>query len=99
MEILKTIFISAFIIIGFGINAQDVDKAFSQSYKLESEKDYKGATNELNKVYDKKSYPINIRLAWLYYLDEDFPKSIEYYNKCIKLKPLSIEALLGKNIS
>ncbi len=96
MEILKIILLSLFISIGIGINAQSVEKAFFKSYTLESAKKYQDATSELLKVYDKKSYPINIRLAWLYYLAGEYPQSSKYYDKCIKLKPLSIEALLGK---
>lgn len=96
MEILKIILISLFISTGISVNAQSLEKAFAKSYTLESARNYEGATNELLNVYDKKSYPLNIRLAWLYYLSKEYPKSSEYYDNCIKLKPLSIEALLGK---
>ena len=96
MEILKKIMIVLFLFIGISANSQSVEKAFSKSYALENDGKYDEASAELIKIYDKKSYAMNIRLAWLTYLSGQLPQSIRYYDICIKLKPLSIEALLGK---
>ena len=96
MEILKIIVLGLFLSIGINTFSQSVASSFSKSYTLENDAKYDEASAELIKIYDKKSYAINIRLAWLNYLSGQLSQSIEYYDICIKLKPLSIEALLGK---
>ena len=96
MEILKIIVLGLFLSIGISGFSQSIEDSFSKSYALEGEAKFDEASAELIKVYDKKSYAINIRLAWLTYLSGQLSQSIEYYDISIKLKPLSIEALLGK---
>jgi len=49
----------------------------------------------LKEVYNEDSYEINLRLGWLNYLSGLFTESMPYYQKCIQLKPMSIEARLG----
>ena len=99
MEILKLSIISLLILIGINSYSQNLEQSFSSSYSLESQEKYTEAIAELIKVYDKDSYAINLRLGWLSYLSEQHPQGIEYYSICTKLKPLSIEALLGKTYS
>ena len=72
-----------------------VQEAFETSYALETKADYANAIAALKSVYDESSYEINIRLGWLTYLSGLFTESSAYYQKCIKLKPLAIEAKLG----
>jgi tetratricopeptide (TPR) repeat protein len=91
--------ILAVVLISFYLQAlsttPDVPKAFSDSYEKENKKKYTEAINSLTSVYDERSYPINLRLGWLYYSSKDYVKSLEYYTKAIDLKPKSIEARLG----
>ncbi len=99
METLKS-FITAVIIIGFTISnyAQNNDiviEAFKKSHQFEKEGEYTEAINVLKKVYDEESYEINLRLGWLNYMSGRFSESVPYYQKCIQLKPLSIEAKFG----
>ena len=96
MEILRHSILVLLVFMVFSTSAQDVEKAFSRSYSLEQELKYDEAAALLVKVYDKDSYAINLRLGWLNYLSGQLMQSSEYYDICIKLKPLSIEALLGK---
>jgi tetratricopeptide (TPR) repeat protein len=97
MEILKKIIMIVIAASIFsGIAAQDkVQEAFKNSFTSESDGKYSQAINQIKKVYDADSYEINIRLAWLSYEAGQYTESVSYYSKCIKLKPLSVEALLG----
>ncbi|MBL6944638.1 MAG: tetratricopeptide repeat protein [Bacteroidales bacterium] len=72
-----------------------MQKAFSESYKLEQDGEYAEAINVLKDVYNQDSYEINLRLGWLHYLSGLFNESTPYYQRCIQLIPLSIEARFG----
>jgi tetratricopeptide (TPR) repeat protein len=78
-----------------GQNNQELLDAFTKSYSYENEGEYTKAIAQLKSVYDENSYEINLRLGWLNYLSGLFSESMPYYEKCILLKPLSIEARLG----
>jgi tetratricopeptide (TPR) repeat protein len=98
MEVIKKVFVILFMSAGISLYAQtnaDIQKAFSESYTLESDGKYSEAVKAMKKVYKADSYPINIRLGWLNYLAGNYTASISYYSKSIKLKPLSVEAKFG----
>jgi tetratricopeptide (TPR) repeat protein len=103
MEILKKIKIiivmtSLFFVQAKNLSGQDykaLQDAFISSYTYENNKNYLKAVDALKKVYDNESYEINVRLGWLYYFAGNYPESIVYYSKAIKLKPYSIEARFG----
>jgi tetratricopeptide (TPR) repeat protein len=69
--------------------------AFVKSYELSSASDYKGAAQAIKDSYDKSSYFVNLRLAWLLHLAGLELESITYYKIANELAPLSIEAKLG----
>jgi tetratricopeptide (TPR) repeat protein len=69
--------------------------AFAKSYELENSGSYEEAITTLKAVYQEDSYEINLRLGWLNYLSGLFSESMPYYQKCIYLRPMSIEARLG----
>lgn len=73
----------------------DLEKAFSDSYTFEYHQKYEEAVKSIKPFYDKSSYAINYRLGWLTYLAGQYSQSLKYYEQSIKLRPLSIEALLG----
>ncbi|MDP3463647.1 MAG: tetratricopeptide repeat protein [Bacteroidales bacterium] len=78
--------------------SQDFDKqlkAFEKSYAFESEKNYSAAIKELQGVYQADDYETNLRLGWLTYSDGRYAEALSYYQKCIGLRPLSVEARLG----
>jgi len=82
----------------FNLNAQNykaIQEAFYESYQHEYKADYSKAIDVIKKVYDEKSYEINLRLGWLTYLSGLFTESTAFYQKAMKLMPLSIEAKLG----
>jgi len=98
MEILKKILPVVLITFGMTAHAQDylkIQAVFQQSYQLEYNGEYSKAINLLKDIYDEDSYEINLRLGWLTYLSGLFTESIPYYQRCIALKPMSIEARLG----
>ncbi len=98
MGILTRVLFVALIFSGTSIFAQqegEVQNVFEQSYKLETAGEYTKAINLLKTRYSEDSYEINLRLGWLNYLSGLFSESMPYYQKCILLKPLSIEARLG----
>lgn len=78
--------------------AQDFDKqykAFEKSYQLETSGDYATAIKELQAVYHAEDYETNLRLGWLIYSSGRFTEALPYYQKCIEIRPLSIEARFG----
>jgi tetratricopeptide (TPR) repeat protein len=101
MEILKPIrclftaslLLSVFAL--FGQSFTEIKDAFQQSYIQEATGEVSASINSLKKVYDEKSYEINLRLGWLSYLAGGFTESIAYYNKAIDLMPYAIEARFG----
>lgn len=98
METIKKLAVAILIIGSLQLTAQNnqaVLEAFTKSYSLENEGEYTKAIAQLKNVYDENSYEINLRLGWLNYLSGLFSESMPYYEKCILLKPLSIEARLG----
>jgi len=72
-----------------------VTDAFSKSYKSESKSDFKGAIEDLNPVYTKSSYEMNLRMGWLYYKAGSYKVSESYYQVALDLKPNAIEAKFG----
>lgn len=72
-----------------------LEKAFSESYKLEEKGEYADAVDKLKKVYSEDSYEINLRLGWLNYSLGNFTESTSYYERAISLSPYAIEARFG----
>lgn len=99
MEFLKKLSLSIGLFLWVaGVDAQNytkIEEAFSQSYTSENAGEYDRAIDAMRKVYDDKSYNINVRLGWLYYLSGRFTDGVAYYQKAIRLMPQSVEARLG----
>lgn len=101
MEILKKLtpfIIGGLLLINLSTTAQDYTKirqAFSDSYTQEYAGEYSKAIDILKKVYSDDSYEINLRLGWLNYMAGFFTESTVYYQKCMDMKPLSLEAKFG----
>jgi len=95
LRILATLVFGFYVYTGY---AQDYDKiirVFDESYKLEEQQKYEEAINKLKSIYDEKSYEINLRMGWLYYVAGKYEESIEYYSTTIKIMPYSIEPHWG----
>ncbi|MDX5584242.1 MAG: hypothetical protein QNK20_04835, partial [Aureibaculum sp.] len=93
MEILrKTITIGLFtLLVNSFIYAQsnfiNLQEAFSKSYVLEAQGDFKLAADEIKAFYDANSYETNLRLGWLNYMAGNFNESIAFYQKSMELMP------------
>lgn len=96
---MKTLFSLAIVLMfSLKIFSQDytsIIDAFSQSYTHEANADYAKSIDAIKKVYDEKSYEMNLRLGWLHYSSGLFSESIAYYNKSLAAMPYSIEARMG----
>lgn len=98
MEFLRLNVIAFFLIISFGVFAQNKEQvitAFEKSYNFEKIGEYNNAISVIKKAYDANSYEINLRLGWLHYSSGLFTESASYYQKAIALMPVSIEAKFG----
>ncbi len=95
-KIRLSIILAVFIFASANTYAQTaVINAFKKSYALEKKGEFKKAAEELKKVYDEKSYEINLRLGWLDYQAGLFTESASYYKKAVELMPYSEEAKFG----
>jgi len=97
MEILKISLLTILLFIGKMSFAQQEQliEAFRISYKLEKKGEFKKAADALKKVYNPKSYEINLRLGWLNYQAGLFTESSSHYKKAVDLMPYSEEAKFG----
>ncbi len=76
-------------------NSLVMQKAFTDSYSFEYNKNYGNAIATLSKVYEANNYNMNLRLGWLSYLNKNYAQSVKFYSKAVALKRSSIEAKLG----
>ena len=103
MEVLRKIsFIVAFVLfvspVAFAqVNFSSLQEAFSKSYTLEAQGDYKLAADEIKVFYEESSYESNLRLGWLNYMAGSFNESIAFYKKAIELMPYADEPKFGYN--
>jgi tetratricopeptide (TPR) repeat protein len=85
----------------FSLNAQvsqadfAMRSAFKKSYEAEYSAKYAKAIEELTPYIGVNTYEVNIRLAYLNYLNSKYQQAAGHYKKCIELAPKSIEARLG----
>lgn len=77
------------------VNFSTIQEAFSKSYVLETQGNYKSAADQINAIYQESSYEINLRLGWLNYLAGNFNESIGFYKKSMTLMPYADEPKFG----
>lgn len=77
------------------VDFETIKGAYTKSYELEAQGDFKGAANEIKIVYDEDSYESNLRLGWLNYMAGNFNESIAFYKKTMELMPYADEAKFG----
>lgn len=96
--IIKLKLLLIIILLSINLNAQnykEIQTAFELSYSQEKNGDFQDALKTMKKVYDETSYEVNLRLGWLSYQSGIFKESIAHYQRCLQLKPMSIEAYFG----
>jgi tetratricopeptide (TPR) repeat protein len=77
------------------VNFLTMQEAFSKSYVLETQGNYKLAADQIKAVYIDNSYEINLRLGWLNYMAGNFNESIAFYKKSMALMPYADEPKFG----
>ena len=95
MEFLKRLFFLLTFLSIFQGHSQITNStkdAFVRSYHEEQLNQIEKSCNTILAVYSEKSYEINLRLGWLYYLQKKYTQSILYYKKATLLMPKSTEA-------
>jgi tetratricopeptide (TPR) repeat protein len=82
----------------FALSDQEIKDAYYKSYNYEKMGNYTDAIKAIMPVYNDypETYTVNLRLGWLYYLNENYANSLEHYGKAIKISPYSLEAKLGE---
>lgn len=73
----------------------EMQAAFKESYALEAEGKFTEAVRTLQTVARENGYEVNLRLGWLNYRAGNYTDALEYYQKCIQMRPLSLEARFG----
>ncbi len=82
------------------LSDMEIKRAYKSSYDYERMGDFRDAIRVLSKVYEAypRTYTINLRLGWLYYLDKKYANSIEHYRVATKVYPGAVEPLLGLSL-
>jgi tetratricopeptide (TPR) repeat protein len=76
----------------------EIQQAYYKSYNYEKIGIYKDAIDTLLPLYKQysKGYTLNLRIAYLYYLDKKYANAAHYYNAAIKIAPNALDAKLGQ---
>jgi tetratricopeptide (TPR) repeat protein len=105
MKIKNNLILSLPILIGLnlinlnaqGLTQEEIKMSYYNSQDYEKQLEYSKAIKELSSIV--KNYPngytINMRLAWLFYLNKNYANSKEYYQKAKMISKYSIEPLIG----
>jgi len=88
------IFLAVFL---FAFSNKEIREIYYKSYNYEKMGDYKDAIKVLIPLYEKypNGYTLNLRLAWLFYLNKKYSNAIKHYQKASLIAPSSIEPKLG----
>ncbi|MCW8933641.1 MAG: tetratricopeptide repeat protein [Gammaproteobacteria bacterium] len=91
---------SALMFVFVSFNAVSADDAWMRSYTLETAGQYAAAAQSIEHFL--KEIPNNefavLRSAWLYYLAENYSRSIKYYQTALEINKNSIDAMLGMSL-
>ncbi len=76
---------------------ESIKSAYFKSYDYEQVGQYKEAIKILAPLSQKypKGYTLNLRFAWLFYLQKQYNTSLEYYKKASLLNTQALEPKLG----
>ena len=90
-------FCLCFTSLSYGLSDEKIKEAYYKSYNYEKIQNYSNGIKALMPVYKEynNTYTVNLRLGWLYYLNEKYANSLEHYQKAIQISPASLEAKLG----
>ncbi len=86
-----------FVSLALALTDEEIKEAYHKSYNYEKIGDYRNAIKAMMPIFKEypDGYTVNLRLGWLYYLNENYANSIEHYQKAMVKAPYSLEAKLG----
>jgi len=93
----KKLIILVSVVMLFAIDYKDIKKMYLKSYNYEKMGDFQDAIKVLIPIYEKypNGYTVNLRLAWLFYLNKNYSNAIKHYDKAGRVFPYSFEPKLG----
>jgi tetratricopeptide (TPR) repeat protein len=93
----KIIILISFFVFAFSVDYKHIKEIYYKSYNYEKMGDYKDAIKVLIPLYKKypNGYTLNLRLAWLFYLNKNYQNAIKHYEIAQKVAPYSFEPKLG----
>lgn len=76
----------------------DIAAAYQRSFDNERAENYQDAIRALAPVYEAypNAYTVNLRMAWLFYLNGNFSNAVAHYEVATRAAPLALEPKLGK---
>lgn len=82
----------------FAMSEAEIKEAYQKSYQYEESENYVDAIKSIWPVYKEypKTYTVNLRLGWLFYLNKNYANSLDAYERAAQISPNSIEAQLGQ---
>lgn len=82
------------------VNGSTISDFFQKSYIFEEKRDYTSAIENVMPILNinSRNYTALLRLGWLYYLNLDNNKSVEFYKKALSIENNSIEPLIGMTL-
>jgi tetratricopeptide (TPR) repeat protein len=102
MKKIITLFLIVFSlnILAEDLSFKEIKSLYHKSYDYEKMEKYQKAISVLNNVYEAypKTYTINLRLGWLYYLNGNYNNSLEHLKKAIAVSTQSSEVLNVMNL-
>jgi tetratricopeptide (TPR) repeat protein len=91
------IFLLVSISIIFASSDEYIKEQYLKSYNYEQMQRYNEAIKVLAPLYKQypKTYILNLRIGWLYYLNKNYNSAIYYYEKASKINEYSLDSRLG----
>ncbi len=77
------------------LSYEQIKNSYLISYQHEAQKKITDAINDLKPVYLNypKTYTVNYRLGWLYYLNKNYANAVTHLQKAISISPMSMEVM------
>ena len=93
---MKRVLITISLAVGLSFS-QNISLSYYKSYNYEKMQNYSDAIKALIPIYKEypKSYTVNLRLGWLFFLDRKYSNALKHYKMASLTLPSSIEAKLG----
>ena len=93
--IILSVLLSCFV---YANNESDsVKTQYTKSYNYELSSHYKEALKVLTPLYEKypKSYTLNLRFGWLFYLNKNYADAIKHYKRASLVNTYALDPRLG----